>query len=202
MTTAETFHQTEDPVFLEPEFYTQLMGGYDTSHVFSRDFLEPHTIPSLPAWQPHVPTDSSPHAERVERPKSPSGATYHPGGLPRELEDYLIARALIAPPYERHFDPLGPEESSKKQLAELRMILGAAKEELKQACLDAVQSQEDYMATLAETHIELSRWKDEVPKPPKAEGKCFFPEEHSARVADVKKERAEKQFGGDLLAFE
>lgn len=210
MVTPPPFHQVEDPVFLEPEFSAQLTGGYDTSQVFSCDFLEPHTLPSLPNWKPFIPTSNLPVAKPVAYPTSPSGATYNLPKLPREVGDYLFARTLLPPSYMDVLDEEDPEESLKRHMSELRVVLGAAKTELKEAYVQAVRTEEEYAATVAEHHKGLSRWKKAkwaIPAAPAApEDSEVWHDVVQARVArdkeDAKKKRTAKEvFGGNLLTF-
>lgn len=204
MVTTPPFHQVEDPVLLEPEFSTQLMGGYDTSQVFSRDFLEPHILPSLPDWEPIIPTSSSPVAEPVACPKSPSGATYDLPGLPQDVEDHLFTRTLLAPSYEHVVTKEDPEESLKRHMSELQLLLGGAKKELKEAYMHAVRTDEEYTATVAEHEKGLSRWKAAaaISISPQA-WHDLVPSQIARDEKGVKKERISKEaFGGNLLAFD
>lgn len=201
MATATTFNQIEVPVVLEPEFSTQRMGGYDSSQVYAQDFLDPHLIPSLPTSQPFGETRNSQHAPNVG-PKSPSGATYEVRQLPQDI-DYLFARGLIGPAYEHIFDSQDPEESSKKQMTELEMILGAAKDELKEAYHYAVKTRARYVAIRTKRKPKQSRWEEEetIPSNPKAVLQCSVPEGRAVGGKHVKKETKYNQFGGTLLTF-
>lgn len=202
MSSAKSFHQAEDPVFLEPEFHAELTGGYQTSNVFSRDFLQPHDIPLLANWSPVLPTFDCPHAGAAERPKSPSGATYMVPRLPQELKDYLFARSLLAPSYEHVFDKHDPEESSKKHMAELCMLVGAAKDEMKEAYQKVVDTGEEYSTTVEAQQMEMSRWKAN-PRAAKSDETAFMPEELAKRGKRGKKEGVVRNtFQGKIMTFQ
>ncbi|KZP09670.1 hypothetical protein FIBSPDRAFT_900343 [Athelia psychrophila] len=160
MATATTFHQIEVMVALELEFSIEQMGGYDTSQVYLHIFLDPRIIPSLPTSQPLEKTCNSQHAPSVGWPKSPSGATYELPQVSQEVGDYLYAWSLIGPVYKHIFDSQDPEESSKKQMAELKRVLAAAKDKLKVAYCYAVRKRDHYVAIRPKLKTKQSRWQE------------------------------------------
>ncbi|KZP21871.1 hypothetical protein FIBSPDRAFT_890868 [Athelia psychrophila] len=204
MATATTFQQIEVPVALELDFSMERMGGYDTSQVYSHNFLDPHVIPSLPTSQPSEKTCNSQHAPSMGWPKSPSGATYDLPQVSQEVGDYLYARSLIGPVYEHIFDSQDPEDSSKKQMAELKRVLAAAKEEFKVAYRYAVRKRDHYVAIRPKLKTKQSRWQEESTILSNATTvvESSVPKEGAVRRRRAKKETICDQFGGTLLTFQ
>lgn len=201
MNTASPFHQAEDPVFPEPEFCAELVGGYDTSQVFSSHFLEPHIIPSLPNWKPFATPPESPPGEPEEPPKSPSGATYTFPRLARKVEDHIFARRLLAPSYEHVAKNEVPEVSTEEHMTELRGILKAAKQELRESYFYVLRTEEAYSSVVEDRARQQSRWEQPVVQ--KGRDRRSVSKERVRKRGPVKKQRIhEEAFGGTLVKFE
>lgn len=198
------FHQVENPVFVPPGFSAELVGSYDTSDVFAPIFLQTHNIPSLPTDQAFAQIDQVPHDEQLPQPKSPSGAAYtlSPGTSPQELDD---DRDRVLPSYSYLFDSDNPEISSMLQVAEMQIILGLAKNEMKQAYIHAAKTARRVQATVDKQTRQMSRWQHTGSIPVKADvvGQSFVQVQPSGETShDGKGPGPSKVYGGDLLSFD
>lgn len=198
MTTPPLFHQTEDPVYLQPGFYKEVTGGYDSSNVLGRDFLQPHVIPDLPNYEPLFDTCEVTNSEPAQLPNSPSGAMYAVPSLPRSLQAFIIACGMFPPSYENGFDQGHPEWSSHKQVAEMQVLVREAKAQYKEAW-------RELDLCMAEEEMETSRWERIHPisvlGSPAVQTRV--PEQPSAGGAISKKQMGPAQgFGGNIMEFD
>lgn len=204
---APLVHQLDGLLVVPPGCYTELMGGYDSSDVFSANFFQPHSILSLPNEEAFFQADQDVDVEPIVQPKYLSGATYSLllGAAPLEVEEYLVECTLNVAFPQHIFDQDNPEISSMLQVAEIWILLGLAKGEMKVAYLHTIKTDQQVQATVDADATETSRSQqiDIISVKAAVVGQQFIHEKHSADPGEDNKVMVKtKLHGGTVLLFD